>query len=108
MAGADAIGWSSTPAATRQGRIVACVTTIFGSAVPAELVAVHEFDWATQEWVGGCPVASPAPGLMMLAGHTLRQAHQRVVFAGTETATVWPGFLNGAVQVLHRSRTVNS
>lgn len=33
----------------------------------------------------------------------LRQPHGRVFFAGTETATVWSGYMNGAVEAGERA-----
>ena len=60
--------------------------------------AILEKDWATEPFNGGCPVGACGPGVLTSAESELRTPHQRVVFAGTELATVWPGFLNGAVQ----------
>ena len=31
-------------------------------------------------------------------GDTIRDSHARISFAGTETATWWPGYMSGALQ----------
>jgi monoamine oxidase len=57
-----------------------------------------ELDWAKEPFTGGCPVGSANAGVIALWGDTIRSAHLRVTFAGTETATWWPGYMNGALQ----------
>jgi monoamine oxidase len=69
---------------------------LFGreAAAPAELL-VH--DWTQEAWTGGCPVASPPPGVFDGRAEALRAPHGRIHFAGTETAARYPGYLDGAV-----------
>eukprot|EP00047_Mylnosiga_fluctuans_P014184 m.36129 g.36129 ORF g.36129 m.36129 type:complete len:539 (+) comp5375_c0_seq1:83-1699(+) len=98
VGGADAIGWSEQPEAVRTERVLQQLEAVFGPAIRAEYVRVIEKDWALEPFNGGCPVATAGPGVLTAAGHTLRAPHGRVLFAGTELATVWPGFLNGAIQ----------
>lgn len=38
------------------------------------------------------------PGVLTNLGHTLRKPEGRIHWAGTETATDWPGFMEGAVR----------
>jgi monoamine oxidase len=62
-----------------------------------------ELDWAKEPFTGGCPVGSANAGVIALWGDTIRSAHARVSFAGTETATWWPGYMSGALQAGARS-----
>lgn len=62
---------------------------------PSAVVAV---DWAAEPWSRGCPVAVMAPGALTSTGASLRQPVGRVHFAGTETATEWTGYLEGALE----------
>lgn len=50
-----------------------------------------------EKWSTGCPVASPAPGIWTTLGEWLRKPTGRIHWAGTETAEVWNGYMEGAV-----------
>jgi monoamine oxidase len=39
-----------------------------------------------------------APGVLTTVGHLIREPHGRVHWAGTETATVWSGYVEGALE----------
>lgn len=58
--------------------------------------------WAEENYNGGCPVSFGVPGIMFTF-HALRKPHGRVHWCGTETATHWAGYLNGAVQAGRRA-----
>ena len=47
-------------------------------------------NWSGEDWVGGAPTVTMAPGTLA-AWPALREPHDRVHFAGTETATQWIG-----------------
>ena len=57
-----------------------------------------ELDWAKEPFTGGCPVGTANAGVFAMWGDAIRNAHARVSFAGTETATWWPGYMSGALQ----------
>lgn len=54
-------------------------------------------NWADEEWAKGCPVNSPPPGVIARCSDAMRTPHQRVHWAGTETATRHAGYLDGAI-----------
>jgi monoamine oxidase len=54
--------------------------------------------WAREIYTGGCPVGIMPPGVMTEYGPALRAPRGRIHWAGTETATVWTGYMDGAVQ----------
>jgi monoamine oxidase len=56
-----------------------------------------EKDWATDPWSSGCLTPLP-PGLLSRCGPALRAPVGRVHWAGTETARVWCGYMDGAVR----------
>jgi monoamine oxidase len=62
-----------------------------------------EKDWNAEEFSGGCYVASPKPGTFRNAVPSLRSAHGAVLFAGTETAVIWAGYMDGAVRAGERA-----
>ncbi|XP_028406743.1 probable flavin-containing monoamine oxidase A [Dendronephthya gigantea] len=55
-------------------------------------------DWSKEAWNGGCPVNYTTPGTLSIYGDCLKNPFGRIHWAGTETATLWSGFMNGAVQ----------
>ena len=62
-----------------------------------------EHDWNDETWTRGGPVANYAPGTMTSFGHVIRRPFGRVHWAGTETATYWTGYMDGAVRAGKRA-----
>ncbi|XP_051877414.1 amine oxidase [flavin-containing]-like [Pristis pectinata] len=69
------------------------------------LYAVHyeEKDWCAEQYSGGCYTAYFPPGTFVQFGRVLREPFGRLYFAGTETATKWSGYMDGAVQAGERA-----
>jgi monoamine oxidase len=61
-------------------------------------VAVATTDWSAEVWSRGCPTAVIGPRALTSIGATLREPVGRVHFAGTETATEWTGYIEGALE----------
>ncbi|HEX3689196.1 MAG TPA: flavin monoamine oxidase family protein [Solirubrobacteraceae bacterium] len=59
--------------------------------------------WDKEIYTGGCPVGLMPPGVMIEYGAALRAPVGRIHWAGTETATVWTGYMDGAVQAGKRA-----
>jgi monoamine oxidase len=57
-----------------------------------------ERNWADEEWSRGCYVGYTPPGVLTAYGPALREPIGPIHWAGTETATVWNGYMDGAVQ----------
>jgi monoamine oxidase len=62
-----------------------------------------EMDWAAEPYTRGCPLAIPAPGVLTTYGRALREPVDRIHWAGTETATYWNGYMDGAVRAGERA-----
>jgi monoamine oxidase len=56
------------------------------------------FNWSTEEFSRGCPVAVLGPGTLVDFGPALRAPVGRIHWAGTETSTFWNGYMDGAVR----------
>ena len=54
--------------------------------------------WDNEAWSRGGPVASTGTGVLLDHGDLVRAPVDRVHVAGTETATWWNGYMEGAVQ----------
>lgn len=67
--------------------------------------AYIEKSWADEEWTRGCYAGFFPPGVWTDYGHALRKPVGRIHWAGTETATVWNGYMDGAVRSGERAAT---
>ncbi len=56
-----------------------------------------EYDWTNERWTRGGPTAIHGPGTLVPYGPSVRRPLGRVHWAGTETATYWSGYMDGAV-----------
>ncbi len=70
--------------------------------------AAHPLDycdhsWRNDEWARGCYAGVAGPGHWTSVGHSIRAPQQRVFWAGTETATQWNGYFEGAVRAGKRA-----
>lgn len=66
-------------------------------------VHYEEHNWMTEQYSGGCYPAMFPPGFLTRYGKCLREPVGRMYFAGTETATVWSGYMEGAIQAGERA-----
>ncbi len=57
-----------------------------------------ERDWAAEEYSRGCYGAFATPGTLTRYGRSLRPPVGPVHWAGTETATRWAGYMDGAAE----------
>ena len=62
-----------------------------------------DHDWGTEEWSRGCPIAFAPPGVLSSDGDHLCAPDGRIHWAGTETATEWMGFMEGALEAGERA-----
>ena len=71
--------------------------TFFGDAA-AQPTDYFEMDWTAEAWTRGCPVGHFGTHRLRTLGPALRSSVGPVHFAGTETATYWNGYMDGAVR----------
>ena len=97
VAGSHARRWHRLEPSARRGEALTCFAHLFGDrARGAE--AYIEQDWAAEPWSTGGPIAVMGPGTMSQLGPALREPVGAVHWAGTETATTWTGYMDGAVR----------
>jgi monoamine oxidase len=58
----------------------------------------HEMNWSTQQWTRGCFTGFLTPGATTLFRSAVRDPVGPLHWAGTETSTVWPSFIEGAIR----------
>lgn len=61
-------------------------------------VGYVETAWWSEEWSRGCSMAHLPPGVLTQYGHLLREPMGRIHWAGTETAGISHGAIDGAVR----------
>jgi monoamine oxidase len=89
--------WSEHDASERREQVLADFARYFGSRA-AEPVEYVERAWANEPWSGGCYAGNMTPGTMTGYGEALREPVGRIHWAGTETATRWCGYMDGAIR----------
>jgi monoamine oxidase len=89
--------WGARPAAERREAILAGHSRLFGerAARPERFV---ERVWAEEEWTRGCYGCLMTTGGWTEYGRALRAPIGSLHWAGAETATVWNGYMDGAVR----------
>ena len=87
--------------AHRRARVIDDLVGYFGAQArnPVDYI---ERDWAEEEFSRGCYGAFTAPGALTRFGPALRAPIGPLHWAGTETATVWAGYMDGAAESGHR------
>ncbi|MGH9058136.1 MAG: flavin monoamine oxidase family protein, partial [Acidimicrobiales bacterium] len=95
VGGDEARRYTGSPGALEKA-VLANFTTYFGSQAASPTSVVVQ-DWSAEEWTRGCPVAVAGPGTLTEYGPALRAPVGRIHWAGTETATYWHGYMDGAV-----------
>jgi monoamine oxidase len=95
--GDDARALDDASASTRASQALQSYARYFG-AQAAQPKTYFDQVWARETYTGGCPVGLTPPGVLTEYGAALRAPIGRIHWAGTETATVWTGYMDGAVQ----------
>ena len=97
IGGHEARDWEQRSATSRRDAVLRQFAHFFGDEAlsPREVV---EFNWSTEVWSRGCPVAVLGPGTLLDFGPALRRPVDRIHWAGSETSTYWNGYMDGAVR----------
>lgn len=93
----NALKWTGRPVEERQKLIVDRLVQFFGPDA-ANPIDYEDQNWPAEVWSRGCYAAFMGPGIMTTVGKIIRQPHGRIHWAGTETATKWMGFIDGAIR----------
>jgi monoamine oxidase len=95
--GAEARRLTVASPAVRRRALLDAFVRLFGARAgrPRELI---EMNWSAERWTRGCYAGFMAPGVWSDYGAALRQPVGRLHWAGTETAEVFNGYMDGAVR----------
>lgn len=94
--------WGGRSLEERRAAVIDVFTRLFGpdAASPIDYV---ERNWAAERWSRGCYSGAFAPSGWTDFGSALREPAGRIHWAGTETATVWNGYIDGAITAGRRA-----
>jgi monoamine oxidase len=95
--GREAERWAQRSEADRQQAVLDCFARFFG---PEAHLPERYLDhvWADEVWSRGCYAGVAGRGGVLGLADAARIPHQRVHWAGTETATHWNGYIEGAIR----------
>ncbi len=89
--------WAALSQAERRAEVLRTLTNLFGEQA-AEPLQYTETIWPNDPWAHGGYAANPAPGVWFEHGATgWRTACGSIHWAGTETSSVWNGYIDGAI-----------
>ncbi|HEX5371316.1 MAG TPA: FAD-dependent oxidoreductase [Aquabacterium sp.] len=100
--GIDAVQALTMTQAERRAKVLEAFTTYFG-AKAANPLSYLEHNWQMSNYSGGGPTGIATPGTLTAFGPCLRRPVGRLHWAGTETSTVWLGYMEGAVRAGERA-----
>ncbi|WP_311208423.1 MULTISPECIES: NAD(P)/FAD-dependent oxidoreductase [unclassified Aeromicrobium] len=86
----------------RRDLVVSALVDFFGPKA-ADPFDVVEQDWNAEEFTRGCYGGRLAAGAWTSYGHALATPVGRIHWAGAETATVWNGYMDGAISSGYRA-----
>ena len=89
--------WGRKSPGERRAAVLECFVRYFGTQA-GQPYAFEEMNWAEEEYTRGCYAGFMAPGVWSAYGEALRQPIGPIHWAGTETAAVWNGYMDGAVR----------
>jgi monoamine oxidase len=87
---------TASPAARRQAMLEGFAEAYGSPALNPK--DYFEQDWTAERWSRGGPVSVLGTGTLTSFGQWLTEPWGRVHWAGTETATFWNGYMDGAVR----------
>jgi monoamine oxidase len=96
VAGHDCRRLECEPDDERRRVVLDDLARAFGPAAASPLELIEQ-RWCIEPWTRGGPVAVFSPGLLTGCGLALRRPVGPVHWAGTETATEWCGYIDGAL-----------
>ncbi len=97
IAGERAVRWQRLNPAERRRTLLQDLVSWWGqeAAEPTDLV-IH--NWNEESWSGGAFTSFMTPGAWTTYGPIWQQPHGRVIWAGTEVSSRWPGYFEGAIE----------
>ncbi|KAL6043836.1 Amine oxidase [Balamuthia mandrillaris] len=94
--------WADCSPEERKKAICEQYYRLFGCEEALHPLTYVEKNWSAEQFSGGCYFSVMSPNVMTQFGKVLRKRVGPIHFAGTETATRWMGYMDGAAQAGER------
>jgi monoamine oxidase len=94
--GNKAKAFSKLTESERKASVINSFATFFGEEA-RNIENYIDFTWTEEEFTRGCYAGLMPTGAWTSLGEALREPIGRIHWAGTETATIWNGYMEGAV-----------
>lgn len=93
----NSVEWSARSSDDRRVEVIRCLKRAFGpdAATPLEYI---EKNWTQERYSLGCYTGTLGPGSLTQFGSALRERVGRIFFAGTESSSIWAGYIEGALR----------
>jgi monoamine oxidase len=93
----NSVEWSARSSDERRTEVIRCLKGAFGAdaATPLEYL---EKNWTQERYSLGCYTGTLGPGSLTQFGPALRERVGRIFFAGTESSSIWAGYIEGALR----------
>jgi monoamine oxidase len=96
--------WSRIPdPQQRQAEVIRDLVSYFGKDAEESLVDYIETIWPQEQFTGGAYNGYFPPGGWTSYGRVLREPQGKIIWAGTETSTLWYGYFDGAISAAERA-----
>ena len=96
--GQEARELTSASKGERKDAVLSSFERYFGSEARTGVTRYLDKSWAEDVWTRGCYVGLYPPGTLVGYREAIREPVGRLHWAGTETATVWNGYMDGAIE----------
>lgn len=94
----QAVEWATEEFELRKNEIINALVRYYGVEA-SNYVDFYEKNWNHEEYNGGCPTINTIqPNLMQNYARAVREPYLNMHFAGTESATEWHGYMDGAIE----------
>ncbi|GAM28660.1 hypothetical protein SAMD00019534_118360 [Acytostelium subglobosum LB1] len=97
IAGGPAKEWGRKTPEERKQAVLECYARWWGPRALKPKYFLEKY-WKNDEYARGCYVSYAGPGVLESCAGALRNPVGRIHWAGTETASIWIGYMEGALE----------
>jgi len=101
--GSSARHWSDRTLEERREEVISVVSRSFNDPESPHPIHYIEKDWMKEEYSLGGYTGILPPGVLTTTRVDLAEPFGRIFWAGTETASEWAGYMEGALQSAERA-----
>jgi monoamine oxidase len=102
IGGDDAVVWSDRSFSDRRDAVLDGLARIFGEEARTP-IEYFDHDWLTEPFIGGGYSCYAPPGVMTAGYEELHDPIGPIHWAGTEMATTYQGYVEGALEAADRA-----